>query len=212
MVPPYGGRCAWIELQLKKLNLQAITIMDDEVFPDIDVSSLPWLPLFVNSAFPSQPCIYFVMDSQSSVKYIGRTLDTFYRWGSHHRFDELIKIEGAKIAYLFLDEPKLVKAEAELIRRFEPPLNRVNPTGNPANQNQKELPFSSIPIQLKILFEHVDLTIAKAARKVSQSQAQGYKSAHKRFSKYFKAPPESLILFEKDMDSLGLELLIREKP
>ena len=178
---------------------------------EVDVSILPWLPLFANSAFPSQPCIYFVMDSQLSVKYIGRTLDTFYRWGSHHKFDELIKIEGARIAYLFLDEPELIKAEALLIRRFEPPLNQVRPTGNSVGHGQKEAPFSSIPLQLKILFERTDLTIAKAARKVSQSQAQGYKSAHKRFSKYFKAPPESLILFERDMDSIGLELTVREK-
>ncbi|NJM73030.1 MAG: hypothetical protein HC862_24400 [Scytonema sp. RU_4_4] len=44
---------------------------------DIDLNSLPWLPLEEKTAFPSRACIYFAIDSLGTVQYVGRSLSRF---------------------------------------------------------------------------------------------------------------------------------------
>jgi len=93
----------------------------------IDLSALPWLPLDAKAAFPRQPCIYFAIDSQGVVQYVGRAVDPKQRWASHHRFNDISALGGVRIAYLFMDADLLPSVEAALIVWFEPPLNAAFP-------------------------------------------------------------------------------------
>ena len=93
---------------------------------ELNLSSLPWLPLEAKAAFPRQPAIYFAIDSQDNVQYIGRSVDPKSRWAGHHRYEQLEAIGSIRIAYLFIDLPKLLpEIEKALIGWFQPPLNVV---------------------------------------------------------------------------------------
>jgi DNA-binding Xre family transcriptional regulator len=93
---------------------------------EINLSSLPWLPLDTKSAFPKNPAIYFAIDSQGTVQYIGRSLNPKNRWASHHKYEQLQAIGGIKIVYLFVDSGELLpEIELALISWFNPPLNVV---------------------------------------------------------------------------------------
>lgn len=90
----------------------------------LDIKALPWLPLEEKSAFPKKPAIYFAIDSQGTVQYIGRSVNVHQRWGNHHKYGVLSKIERIKIAYLFVDTVELLpKIETALIEWFDPLLN-----------------------------------------------------------------------------------------
>lgn len=92
----------------------------------LDFSSLPWLPLDARSAFPRQPAVYFAIDGQGSIQYIGISVDPKTRWNQHHRCKQLEAIGGVRIAYLFVEDAALLKPiELKLISFFDPPLNVV---------------------------------------------------------------------------------------
>lgn len=93
---------------------------------EIDFSSLPWLPLDAKSAFPQNPAIYFAIDSQGVVQYIGRSVNPRKRWANHHKYQELETIGSIKIVYLFIDSPELLpQIESALILWFNPALNSI---------------------------------------------------------------------------------------
>ncbi|BAZ18606.1 XRE family transcriptional regulator (plasmid) [Calothrix sp. NIES-4071] len=90
----------------------------------INLSSLPWLPLDEKLAFPRNPAIYFAIDSQGVIQYIGRSIDPKNRWVSHHKYEELKAIGDIKIVYLFVDSSDLLpELESTMISWFNPPLN-----------------------------------------------------------------------------------------
>lgn len=91
---------------------------------EICLETLPWVPLDATSGFPEHPAIYFAIDSQNSVQYIGKSVNVRSRWKSHHRYEDLKQIGGVRIAYLFVDTPELlIEIESALISWFQPPLN-----------------------------------------------------------------------------------------
>jgi hypothetical protein len=75
---------------------------------DLQLSALPWLPLEERSQLPTTPCIYFAIDSQGVVQYIGRSINPQQRWSQHHRYSQLSAIDGVKIAYLSIDATELL--------------------------------------------------------------------------------------------------------
>lgn len=89
----------------------------------LNLSELPWLPLEEKSAFPTQPAIYFCIDSNDVVQYIGRATNLNQRWGNHHRYNQLTDIGDIKIAWLETSEDYLSEVEANLINYFNPALN-----------------------------------------------------------------------------------------
>jgi uncharacterized protein (DUF4415 family) len=91
---------------------------------DIRLDSLPWVPLNATNGFPEQPAVYFAIDSQDRIQYIGRSSNVRGRWKNHHRYEELAAIGGVKVVYLFIEAPELLpEIEAALIEWFDPPLN-----------------------------------------------------------------------------------------
>ena len=94
---------------------------------ELNLSTLPWLPLEAKSAFPRKPAIYFAIDSQDSIQYIGRSNDVRERWKNHHRYEELAAIGGVRVVYLFIEAPELLpEIEAALIDWFQPQLNLIS--------------------------------------------------------------------------------------
>lgn len=108
----------------------------------LDLSSLPWMPLEVRSAFPKQPAIYFAVDSQGCIQYIGRSINPKRRWAQHHKHDVLAQMGSVKIVYLFIDAIELLpEIEAALIQWFDPPLNGISSKSADYDETKKPKQF-----------------------------------------------------------------------
>ncbi len=94
----------------------------------INPLTLPSVPLEQRSLLPQIPCIYFAIDSEGVVQYIGQSGNLQLRWEYHHRQKQLELIDGIAIAWLTIDSPELlIEIEAALINWFNPPLNFIKP-------------------------------------------------------------------------------------
>lgn len=91
------------------------------------LESLPWIPLSATAGFPAEPGIYFAVDCDGRVQYVGRSVNVKRRWGRHHKYKELILIGNVHIRYLSVNKEDLVSLEAMYIEMFQPPLNTVYP-------------------------------------------------------------------------------------
>jgi predicted GIY-YIG superfamily endonuclease len=92
----------------------------------LNISDLPWLPLEEKSAFPNQPAIYFCIDNNDGVQYIGRSVNLKQRWSQHHRYERLKRTGSIKIAYLIVHDVNcLIELEKEAIKIFNPILNNT---------------------------------------------------------------------------------------
>ncbi|BAS55314.1 XRE family transcriptional regulator [Leptolyngbya boryana NIES-2135] len=91
---------------------------------EINPLDLPFVPLEQRSQLPETPCIYFAIDGEDAVQYIGRASNLRHRWQQHHRFDQLNQSSGSRIAYLSVSDSSLLpEVEKALIGHFSPPLN-----------------------------------------------------------------------------------------
>lgn len=93
--------------------------------------ALPSVPLEQRSLLPTTSCIYFAIDSQEDIQYIGRSVNAQQRWMQHHRYAQLNLIGGVRIAYLQVDADLLTEVELALIEWFKPPLNRSRVSSRP---------------------------------------------------------------------------------
>ena len=104
---------------------------------DINLCALPSVPLEDRSRFPQTPCIYFAIDSQDVIQYIGRSVNPKNRWVTHHKQAALQNVGSIKIAYLFVDSPELLPdIEAALIKWFHPTLNGYRRPANPRKKRE----------------------------------------------------------------------------
>ena len=92
----------------------------------IDPLQLPSVALTDRKQLPQTPCIYFAIDAEDAVQYIGRSVNPRQRWQNHHRQAQLI---GCWIAYMQCDEALLDEVETALIEWFSPALNGRSDTG-----------------------------------------------------------------------------------
>lgn len=133
----------------------------------IDLKSLPWLPLTEKAAFPKQAAIYFAIDSQGCVQYIGRSVNVRARWGNHHKFNQLDAIGNVKIAYLFVDLPELLpQIETALIEYFQPPLNIISGV-LPKKSNTKQIKYSILFLSPEMIKK---LRLQSVLREISMSE------------------------------------------
>lgn len=89
----------------------------------ITPTALPSVPLTERKDLPAIPGIYFAIDSQGNVQYIGRSVNIKNRWINHHRFKQLQKLDQVNLAWIPCEKDELEAAEAKLIKRFDPVLN-----------------------------------------------------------------------------------------
>lgn len=89
----------------------------------IDFASLPSIELVNRSQFPCTACVYFCLDSDGQILYIGRARNLKQRWGLHHRYLQLKRLEGVRIAYFNCEIEMLDEIEQAFISWFKPALN-----------------------------------------------------------------------------------------
>lgn len=88
--------------------------------------SLPSLPLEWRTALPECPGIYFVIDANGTVQYIGRSANIRQRWTSHNKLEALKEFTEIKLAWLEVSDKALLSSvEDALINYFQPPLNEI---------------------------------------------------------------------------------------
>ncbi|MCC5644754.1 helix-turn-helix domain-containing protein [Nostoc sp. CHAB 5824] len=94
----------------------------------INPSLLPSMPLEWRKALPECPAIYFAIDADNQIQYIGQSGNLQLRWEYHHRQKQLELMNGVVIAWLTIDSLDLLaEIEAALINWFNPPLNLIKP-------------------------------------------------------------------------------------
>lgn len=96
----------------------------------INLTSLPSVALCNRAILPPVSAIYFCLDADENLLYIGKAANLASRWQQHHRQNQLGAIADVKIAYLTIDAPDLLpEIEAKLIKQFNPSLNRSEVKG-----------------------------------------------------------------------------------
>ena len=92
----------------------------------IDPFKLPSLKLFQLKELPPCVAIYFAIDEQQRVIYVGKTKDLNERWKNHHRMpnlQEMDKDSPVAIAWKPWNTEGLDEAEKYFISAFQPLLN-----------------------------------------------------------------------------------------
>ncbi len=94
---------------------------------DINLHNLPFVFLANKSELPFTAGIYFVVNVDDEVLYIGKAIDIRLRWKQHHRFEQIrTEYPESRIAWLTCTEITLLNSiESELIKAWKPRLNRT---------------------------------------------------------------------------------------
>ena len=94
--------------------------------PIVQVAHLPSMALEHRRDFPEIPAIYFVVNAQFAIVYIGEAANLRARWKTHHRTAQLdqagYRIHWKEIA----DERRRKEGEQWCIKHFHPTLNRTS--------------------------------------------------------------------------------------
>ena len=69
---------------------------------NIDLAELPSVSLEDKNLFPEKPAIYFCVDENDTIVYIGRSINPRSRWSNHHRYYDLIDIGKIRVCFLLL--------------------------------------------------------------------------------------------------------------
>ena len=102
----------------------------------IPVLTLPSVPFAERRRLPGCPAIYFVLNGQDTVLYIGRSVNLAARWAKHHRAAMLTQHQATRIAWLVMDDAALITSvEEACIAYFEPVCNTAaDARGRPAKR------------------------------------------------------------------------------
>lgn len=99
---------------------------------NIDLSELPCAGFKDRHSFPSTPCVYFVLNTENKVLYIGKATCASNRWYTHHQQQNLETLNAVKLAWILVDNKiALTAIESAMIYYFSPPLNQKQ--GKPLN-------------------------------------------------------------------------------
>lgn len=90
----------------------------------VQVSHLPSMAFEYRKDLPPVPALYFVVDGQLNIAYIGQTANLRDRWKQHHRGLQMergsYRIHWREVA----DEQQRLDFERQAIKYFRPPWNR----------------------------------------------------------------------------------------
>ena len=98
------------------------------MFPKLDLSKLPSVPLSQKANLDRCSSIYFALDSNNNVLYVGRAINLLFRWRDHHRFEQLSEINRTnpiRIAWWECNPEQLKQAEEHFIKVYKPRLNNT---------------------------------------------------------------------------------------
>jgi excinuclease UvrABC nuclease subunit len=87
----------------------------------IDLMTLPSMPIDRCRELPACAAVYFVLDADGQVLYIGQTGELRTRWTAHHRRKAYAAAPGARLVWLTIsDKDLLLSVEAACIAFFQP--------------------------------------------------------------------------------------------
>jgi hypothetical protein len=78
------------------------------------------------SLIPNTSAVYFILDRNGAVQYVGAARNIRFRWFQHHQRSQVRRLPKARLAWLGLHPNYLATVEAQFIRKLDPPLNRNN--------------------------------------------------------------------------------------
>ena len=95
-----------------------------------DLDRLPSVKFLDREKLPEIAGIYFAIDSNNRLLYIGKAQNIYKRWLNHHRYEQLSKINKESLVYLKWyecenNEEILTKTENYLINFYQPELNQT---------------------------------------------------------------------------------------
>lgn len=106
---------------------------------DINLNSLPSVALAEKHLLPDFAAIYFVIDIDGNIQYIGQAKNTRKRWLGHHRTPQLELMNGVRIAFLTVNDTDLLNSiEQACIEFFTPALNSTPFLNNRVRIRAKE--------------------------------------------------------------------------
>jgi excinuclease UvrABC nuclease subunit len=94
----------------------------------LDPLQLTSVPLAERKQLPDCAAIYFAIDSNNRVLYVGKAKNLAARWRNHHRIHKLEEIDkefSVRLAWQAWNEEDLGEAERSSIKRFQPLLNNT---------------------------------------------------------------------------------------
>jgi hypothetical protein len=133
---------------------------------ELNPLALPSVALTDRKQLPEAPCIYFAIDAEGLVQYIGLTKNLNKRWAytSHNHYEALSKMGFIEIRFAQVPDAKTYEVhelERALIRKFTPPLNTHD---NPSGERYKKI-FSKEAIAARSEKSRQSNAISRAARK-----------------------------------------------
>ena len=93
---------------------------------NFDLFELPCVDLTQLELLPACSAIYFAIDYENRVLYVGLSVNLAERWKTHHRLHQLKEIHEenpVRVAWLVWTEADLSTAEKYFINRYQPLLN-----------------------------------------------------------------------------------------
>jgi DNA-binding Xre family transcriptional regulator len=90
---------------------------------EINPLALPSVALDDRRQLPVEPCIYFAIDGQGVVQYVGQSQNPRRRWQGHNQLKHLSKMTGVCVAYMPVRPSLLTGFEEILISKYRPALN-----------------------------------------------------------------------------------------
>ena len=96
---------------------------------EINLEGLPYvgcMDIEDRRKLPQDSGIYFLIDEDETVQYIGKANNLQARWLSgHHKMRVVEILKNPRLAYLVVPRDQVDDLEKELIRAYVPPFNRV---------------------------------------------------------------------------------------
>lgn len=104
----------------------------------INPFELPSAPLSERKSLPDCSAVYFVAQGVQ-ILYIGQTTNLFRRFSTHHRMSDFLDLDNAQILWVRTNPDLLEKYEADLIKHFNPLLNRSKTKPRPTYSGNQEV-------------------------------------------------------------------------
>ena len=129
----------------------------------IALDALPSVPLADRRGLPASQGIYFVLGSDGTVLYVGKSQNIGARWAAHHRLLDLAQWQSARVAWLQLDGDAVLLHEIEraCIEHFSPVLNGSSVQYGPSDVVKRSFSFS------RELYERLERVAAREWRTVN---------------------------------------------
>jgi predicted GIY-YIG superfamily endonuclease len=117
----------------------------------LQLTELPNLPLPQREQLPTCPAIYFALDSNDRVLYIGKAKNLLSRWQNHHRLEQLTYIHrrapvrlcwldlSDRIEQLDVEENYYIELYRPLLNRTKVPVKKIIPAETTLQQTLRKI-------------------------------------------------------------------------